>query len=367
MSRKGENIRKRKDGRWEARYEKGRCENGRISYGYVYAHTYDEVKKKRNLALQQVYFPRALNKKMTMENLCQEWKIAMRYTVKESSFACYDTLIEKHIKPWFSDYRLFQINTDVITNFTISKTREGLSQRTVKSLLILLQNILRYGEKKGYLSLRSVEISFPKVANQELHVIPENDVQKLIDVLNENSSNFSCGLLLSIYTGIRVGELCGLKWKDFDFEKQIMSIRRTVSRVKNLDYKDGGRQPKTCIFISTPKSQSSFRDIPIPDFLLERLKKLEKSPEDFLLTGTQKCLEPRNIQRRFQALLNECEIPNINIHALRHAFATRCTEIGFDSKTLSEILGHSSAKITMDIYVHSNLQQKKECMDKLYY
>ncbi|WP_373217226.1 site-specific integrase [Ruminococcus sp. 5_1_39BFAA] len=367
MAKRGENIRKRSDGRWEARYEKGRLENGRIHYGYVYARTYDEVKKKKILALQQAQLPEPISPGMTMDSLCTEWKMAVRYTIKESSFACYDTLIEKHIIPWFSECKLAQINTNVIMRFTISKTESGLSNRTVKSLLILLQSILKYGENKGYLSLRSIQFTYPKVTSQGFRVISEAHVHKLIDTLSCDSSPFSSGILLCIYTGIRVGELSGLKWGDFDFEKQIMSIRRTISRVKNLEYMEGKEVSKTRLLISTPKSQSSIRSIPIPEVLLERLESQKSHPADFLLTGTTKCMEPRCIQRRFQTLLEQCDIPKINIHALRHAFATRCTEIGFDSKALSEILGHSSAKITMDIYVHSNLQQKKSYMDKLYY
>ena len=120
--------------------------------------------------------------------------------------------------------------------------------------------------------------------------------------------------------------------------------------------------------IGSPKSTSSLRDIPIPDFLLSKLKLIASEPDSYLLTGSStKCMEPRNIQRKFQRLLEQCKIPNINIHSLRHAFATRCIEMGFDSKTLSEILGHSSVKITMDIYVHSSMKQKQKCMEKLYY
>lgn len=367
MAKRGENIRKRKDGRWEARYEKGRLENGHIQYGYVYAHTYDEVKKKKSLALQRLQLPDPTVSEMEMDNLCEEWKNAVRYTIKPSSFACYDTLIEKHISPWFSKYKLADLDTDLIMSFAISKTESGLSNRTVKSLLILLQSILRFGEKKGYLSLRSILFSYPKITSQGLRVISETHIQKLVDVLSDEVSSFSSGILLCIYTGIRVGELSGLKWEDFDFERQIMNIRRTISRIKNLEYVKGKGVPKTCLLISTPKSQSSLRSIPIPEFLLNRLEKQKSQPGDYLLTGTTKCMEPRCIQRRFQVLLKQCDIPPINIHSLRHAFATRCTEIGFDSKALSEILGHSSAKITMDIYVHSNMQQKKNYMDKLYY
>ena len=170
-------------------------------------------------------------------------------------------------------------------------------------------------------------------------------------------------------TGMRYGELIALTWEDIDFDKKLLHIRRTISRIKNLDYSgESDDEPKTVLMIGPPKSVSSIRDIPIPDFLLKKMKRIAAEPDSYLLTGTnRKCMEPRNIQRKFQKLLQQCEIPSINIHSLRHAFATRCTEMGFDSKTLSEILGHSSVKITMDIYVHSSIKQKQKCMEKLNY
>ncbi|MDC7290724.1 site-specific integrase [Blautia schinkii] len=370
MARRGENIRKRSDGRWEARYEKTRKPDGTIQYGYLYAKTYEEVKRKKVLALQHSFFNYVPEESITFGALCQEWKATVRCSIKESSYACYDTLLDTHIIPWFKKHPLNQISTEFIQKFTYEKTEAGLSPRTVKSLLILLQNILRYGEQMGYLSMRGIQIRYPKITNQTLNIIAENHLQKLISTLSISDEPFASGILLCIYTGIRVGELCGLQWQDLNFNQGIISIRRTVSRIKNLNYIDddiSNKLPKTRINISTPKSLSSIRDIPIPDFLLERLEKQRTCSGDFMLTGCEQCMEPRGVQRKFQALLQECEIPKINIHSLRHTFATRCTEIGFDSKTLSEILGHSSPKITMDIYVHSNMNQKRNFMNHLYY
>lgn len=369
MSKRGENIRKRKDGRWEARYEKGRRQDGRIQYGYLYAKTYEEVKKKKNLVLQQFNSRSPVYNQTTMAFLCREWKQSTRYTVKESSYASYDTLIDKHILPWFGEYKMEDISTDLINRFSMEKMQAGLSPRTVKILMILLRNILHYGEQRGYFSLCGIQIRYPKIAEQPLHILTENQIQQLISYLIEEDSRFTIGILLSIYTGIRVGELCGLQWKDIDFGTGTMKINSTVSRIKNLDYNEQNNPeaPKTIVIISTPKSASSFREIPIPDFMMEVLKRHKDSGGIYLLTGKTSCMEPRTVQRKFHTILDICGIPSINIHSLRHAFATRCTEIGFDSKTLSEILGHSSAKITMDIYVHSSMQQKRNCINQLCY
>lgn len=367
MPKHGENIRKRKDGRWEARYEKGRKTNGRIHYGYLYGKTYEEVRQKKLLILQKNHLLPVSEDRITMTFLCEEWKQATRYTVKDSSFASYDTWIDCHILPWFGFLEVGQLSSELIQQFSKEKIESGLAPRTVKAILILLKNILRYGEQKGYLSMKGIQFRYPRVDDQPLHILSDTQLHTLISYLMENPSRLCSGLLLCVYSGIRVGELCGLKCGDIDFQSGIMKIRRTVSRIKNLDYDSmsASEQPKTVVITGTPKSASSFREIPIPDFLLKILAADCRNPEDFLLSGSPFCMEPRSVQRKFQNILKKCGLPVINIHALRHGFATRCTEMGFDSKTLSEILGHSSAKITMDIYVHSSIQKKRTCMNKL--
>jgi integrase len=306
---------------------------------------------------------------VTFQELCRKWQDSIRYSVKESSFACYDTLVRTHLIPWFSRYGIEEISTDLIYQFSSEKARDGLSPKTVKELLILLQAILRLGEQNGDFSLRGIRIYFPKTGTAAINVMSEDHVQRLIDALEQRQGAFAAGLLLCLYTGIREGELCGLQWQDFDFGREILHIRRTVSRIKNMNYHEGMTppEPKTCIHISSPKSASSVRDIPIPDFLLPRLQAELTEPGDFILTGSKHCMEPRRVQNKFHALLEEADIPQINFHSLRHAFATRFTQIGFDSKTLSEILGHSSPKITMDIYVHSSMPRKKNCLNQMYY
>ena len=369
MPRKGENIRKRKDGRWEARYEKCRDQNGRIQYGYLYGRTYEAVKKKKLAVLCQNNLQNSPGKCYVFRNLSEEWMLSMRYAVKLSTYACYETLLDTHILPEFGDTPLRYISSASVYTFSEKLKQQGLSPRTIKNLLILFHSILRYGEKQGYLNLSQLEFRYPKINTSPFQLISHEHLTKLITVLSAEDSEFPIGILLCIYTGIRVGELSGIRWEDIDFDKKLLHIRRTISRIKNLDYSgESDDEPKTVLMIGPPKSVSSIRDIPIPDFLLKKMKRIAAEPDSYLLTGTnRKCMEPRNIQRKFQKLLQQCEIPSINIHSLRHAFATRCTEMGFDSKTLSEILGHSSVKITMDIYVHSSIKQKQKCMEKLNY
>lgn len=369
MPRRGENIRKRKDGRWEARYEKCRDQNGHIQYGYLYGHTYESVKKKKLAVICQNNPQKLYGNRYVFRDLSKEWLLATRYTVKDSTYACYETLIETHFLPEFGNMPLKYISTAFVCAFSEKLKCQGLSPRTIKALLILFHNILRYGEKQGYLSLSQLEFYYPKINASPFSLISQENLTKLITILSTDESEFSTGILLCIYTGIRVGELSGIRWEDIDFDKKLLHIRRTISRIKNLNYTgESDKEPKTILMIGPPKSSSSIRDIPIPDFLLKKLKRIASAPNSYLLTGSvQKCMEPRNIQRKFQRLLQQCDIPKINIHSLRHSFATRCIEMGCDSKSLSEILGHSSVKITMDIYVHSSIAQKQKCMEMLHY
>lgn len=309
MSKKGENIRKRRDGRWEARYEKTRTAEGHIRYGYLYGKTYQEVRQKKLTILQNRILSESTRKiqenNISVTALCEKWQASTRHTIKESSFACYNTLLETHVIPWFSRYDLSQLSSELLDKFTIEMNHSGLSPRTIKEILILLKNILKYGEQMGYLCLNHVQISYPKTSSQTIKILSASHIRKLTEILLSSQTCFSTGILLCVYTGIRVGELSGLQWKDFDFSQEVFYIRRTVSRIKNLDYSKENNQPKTLLVTSTPKSASSARVIPIPDCLVNRLKMQCGSEDAYLLTGTTHCMEPRNIQRRFQTMLKK--------------------------------------------------------------
>ena len=266
MPRKGENIRKRKDGRWEARYEKCRDQNGRIQYGYLYGRTYEAVKKKKLAVLCQNNLQNSPGKCYVFRNLSEEWMLSMRYAVKLSTYACYETLLDTHILPEFGDMPLKYISSASVYAFSEKLKQQGLSPRTIKNLLILFHSILRYGEKQGYLNLSQLEFRYPKINTSPFQLISHEHLTKLITVLSAEDSEFPIGILLCIYTGIRVGELSGIRWEDIDFDKKLLHIRRTISRIKNLDYSgESNDEPKTVLMIGPPKSISSIRDIPIPD------------------------------------------------------------------------------------------------------
>lgn len=206
MPRKGENIRKRKDGRWEARYEKCRDQNGRIQYGYLYGRTYEAVKKKKLAILCQNNLQNSPGKCYVFRNLSEEWMLSMRYAVKLSTYACYETLLDTHILPEFGDMPLKYISSASVYSFSEKLKQQGLSPRTIKNLLILFHSILRYGEKQGYLNLSQLEFRYPKINTSPFQLISHEHLIKLITVLSAEDSEFSIGILLCIYTGIRVGD-----------------------------------------------------------------------------------------------------------------------------------------------------------------
>lgn len=206
MPRKGENIRKRKDGRWEARYEKCRDQNGRIQYGYLYGRTYEAVKKKKLAVLCHNNLQNSPGKCYVFRNLSEEWMLSMRYAVKLSTYACYETLLDTHILPEFGDMPLKYISSASVYAFSEKLKQQGLSPRTIKNLLILFHSILRYGEKQGYLNLSQLEFRYPKINTSPFQLISHEHLTKLITVLSAEDSEFPIGILLCIYTGIRVGD-----------------------------------------------------------------------------------------------------------------------------------------------------------------
>lgn len=316
----------------------------------------------------------------SLSRLCDYWLEMIHLQVKPSTYACYATIIEKHIKPEIGGVQVREFCNGMLFNFIRREQSEGLAGNTLRLIIFLLKAIIRLGVENGLATAEPLRYYVPRAANRNsARLMSQENFEELFLRLTFAGNNFETGLLVSLCTGIRVGELCGLRWEDIDMETGYLKVRRTVSRIRSTnfpaeDFRTGGfsaedfssvKRPRTFLYIGAPKTGTSLRDIPLPDFLLLRLRERKGADSAFLLTGTEKCMEPRGVQRRFKNLLRKCGIPDINIHSLRHTFASHWIENGFDSKALSEILGHSSVKITMDIYVHSNMNQKKNYMNKM--
>ena len=238
--------------------------------------------------------------------------------------------------------------------------KQGLTPATVAEVLSTMNSIRSYAIKRGYAVEFSTECIRLKRSQKDIRVFSREEEQQLLDYLQKNMDLPALGIYLCLFTGIRVGELCAMKWDDISLEEKRMHVCKTMLRIRT-DEKPGG---KTEVKISQPKSTCSIRTIPLPDSIMGLLERFH-IPGAFLLTGVQdRYVEPRTMQNRFKKILTECGIRDANFHTTRHTFATRCIELGFDVKSLSEILGHANVGITMNRYVHPSMELKTENMNR---
>lgn len=353
MARRGENIYKRKDGRWEGRYKCGFNSDGKARYRSVYAVTYQEVKEKlTKLKLSVTGF--VSSGKTTVKELFEEWFRAVRLKVKTSTYACYNMKFIKHILPVFGGVVYDKLTADSIHEFIENKLKEGLSVKYVSDIIIVFKSMSKYISKiHGYANPLE-NVILPKSEKNEMKLLSKSEQEKLCQFVLDKPDNTKIGILLSYYAGLRIGEVCGLKWCDIDLNKGFLKVKRTVQRI----YENNS----TRLIMDSPKSKSSVREIPLPQFVADILRKFKGFNSEFVLSGTEKSVEPRTMQYRFKSLLKKANLPSVNYHSLRHMFATNCIELGFDVKTLSEILGHATIETTLNRYVHSSMDRKIACM-----
>lgn len=362
MPRRGESIYKRKDGRWEARYVKEVGIDGKKKYGSVYAHSYREVKDK------QQYFsmtPKqgircAVNLKV--EDLMVCWLSHIQSQVKLSTYNKYEGLCRNHINPQIGGISLTIMTRTIIERFSREQLESGhrsggaLSAKTVNDILIILGLAFAFAEEEYNISLP--KISFLREERKEARVLSTAEQRQLTSYLLLEMDIYKFGALLALYTGIRIGELSALMWEDV--QSNYLLINKTMQRLR-------GDLGKTEIIIGSPKSESSNRVVPLPEFLLSYVEHFRK-PYGYVIS-TNRCIhtEPRVLQQKFRVITDTCGLDGVTFHTLRHTFATRCVEAGFDVKTLSEILGHADVKTTLNRYVHSSFELKQMNMAKLEY
>lgn len=376
MPRKGENIYKRKDGRWEARYIKQRTPEGKAIYGYIYAKTYKEVKSKlqkhlileANGATPQAMQINGQEFPVLFKDIANNWHVSILPQVKESTSNKYSNLLNLYIIPNFGHFPVASLSYDVIDECAHQllasggRNGVGLSPKTVSDILSVVRNILKYATRNGIAIVCDVGSIQVKRCPKEMRVLSRGEQDRLCQYLYSDLSAYNLGILIALFTGLRIGELCALRWEDISFSDQTIHIHQTLQRVQNKT----GDAPKTKVVITSPKSACSIRTIPLPDCLISILKKYKTADAGFFLTNsTVRFIEPRTMQNKFKTALKHSSVPSANFHALRHTFATRCVELGFDVKSLSEILGHASVNITMNRYVHPSLELKKENMQRL--
>lgn len=369
MPRKGENIYKRKDGRWEGRYIKRR--NGKKAiYGYVYAKNYSEVKRKLNLkrteTIQEIKLEKTLQKDISFTTIAKFWLMSIKPSVKESTWIKYRNTLNCQIIPRIGVKNISEIDYETVFGIcsdmlSINKdVGKGLSSKTVSDALSIIKAIIKYAERMKFITDRTALDVSVKLKTSQLRVFSHVEEQILFEYLSEKLDYTNLGILICMFTGIRIGELCSLTWEDISLESNTIHIHKTMQRIQTP-----GGSNKTKILIAEPKSQCSIREIPITKTLKDLLK-LYRDDEGYVLTGKRDIfVEPRTMQNRYKTILKTCGISNANFHTLRHTFATRCIEVGFDIKSLSEILGHANVSITLNRYVHPSMELKQKNIDKL--
>lgn len=364
---KGENIFKRKDGRWEARYVKSRDADGKIKYGFCYGKTYAEAKTKVTELKAKTLHGEVLcsaEKMKAFSYYCDKWLDLHSTQLKTSSYVKYHNSIEKHVKPYLGELPLNNLTTEKISAFSQHLLNEkNLSIKSVRDILTFLHSILSYINRQTGGTLSHVEIIYPRESQKTIRVLNEQEESALVLYLAENMDAGKFAVYLALRTGMRIGEICALRWVDISFANATINIHNTIQRVKDINPQ---AKSKTLLMIGSPKSEKSRRTIPLmPDITALCMQFYQNNPDCFVLTGNEKCMEPRRLQRYLKKYTKDCNLDDVHFHTLRHTFATRCIEVGFDVKTLSEILGHASISVTLDRYVHPNLNLKRENMSRL--
>lgn len=341
MSRKDENVFKRKDGRREIREKVVRCKAALLSGAPV---------------------PASGNRRR-FTFFCKEWLRLERGKVKESTYVKYDTMLKKHVFPTLGECFPPDITTRLIERFKQELLNEGLAAKTVRDILTVLHTILKYAAAQYPGLFPAVEISYPKEQRKEVRVLDPEEQRRFVAYLQEDMDACKFGVLLALFTGLRIGELCALKWENVSLKDRTIHVAATMQRLQD---QAGTENKKTKVVIGTPKSDTSLRTIPLTEKAARLCGQFDPHcPAAFLLTGTEQFMEPRQLQKRLKKYTGDCGLAGVHFHTIRHTFATRCVEAGFELKSLSEILGHANTSITLNRYVHSSMALKRENMEKL--
>lgn len=295
----------------------------------------------------------------SFQEVSKVWCDAKRPIVKHSTMCAYMLTLQTHLLPCFGAARV--IAESDVQQFVIDKISIGLARKTVRDLVAVLKSVVKYGGKHKIFPFEEWEVEYPTSINaRRLPTLALNHQRILMCYLISKPTPQNIGVLLALCTGMRIGEVCALRWEDVDFNQNTITVKYTVGRVYNCESKSTEK------INSSPKTGNSYREIPISKQLLRSLKIAKKSSlSPFVVGNLTNSKEPRSYRDYFARLLKRLDIPPIVFHGLRHTFATRCIESQCDYKTVSVILGHSNVATTLNLYVHPNLSQKKRCIERM--
>lgn len=289
------------------------------------------------------------------------WLEDKKDKIKISSFMKYKFIIKNYISKELGSVDFKKINERIINNFFDLEVISELSDSTKNLIMIVIKSSIKYGiEKKFRKQNINIKTKITKPKSKVIY-FTKNEQDILDKYLRDNLNLQNLAIIISLYTGIRVGEVCGLQWKDINFYEKTLSISKTVQRIISND-----NISKTRLLIDSPKTESSIRTIPLPEHLIKILKLYKSNDENFILSNSPKPKDPRSVEKYFTNVLKNNNIRILNFHALRHTFATRSREAGIDIKVLSKILGHSSYHTTQEIYVHETMDFMRDSMNIVY-
>ena len=361
MSKRGENIYKRKDGRWEGRVQTAAPERRRIS---VYGKSYREVRDKMR---EMPIYRDTGNGREKISDAVIRWLASKEAVLKPSSVVKYRHLAHRYILPFWGKKCIGDLHRDALAVFVRSLTagQPGtgvvLSHGTAWDVLMILEKSVRFSGSREFIIDKS-DLAGTRGGHRRV-VLSEAEQHRLERYLLTDTDEKKLGLLLCLYTGLRIGEICAMRWGNIHLSEKTMSVTATMQRLQRTDATAGKR---TIVMETAPKSRGSQRVLPIADFLIGHLRARENvSPTAYLLTGSERYIEPRSYENFYKSALSASGIPRNNFHTLRHTFATRCVECGVDIRTVSELLGHSTTKMTLDFYVHPTMNTKKNSIRRL--
>ena len=366
MGRHGENIRKRKDGRWEGRYLIYCNMKQKQVYHSVYGRSYNEVREKlttqknsmknhsQTINLQTNDENKLMSDDILLLEVAKEWILEVKTKRKLSTFVKYDFILRNYIEKNFAGAAL----SEITSIFVKDNLPNHLSDSIQKSIYCVLNQILKFAFKHYSIIIPKLQSPVLDVRRKPIKALSRKEQKELIFVLYTEMDIYKLAVLTCLFTGLRLGELCALKWSDIDLDNQILTVKRTVQRLYVEDSKT-----KTVLMEMTPKSEYSRREVPLTETIFDLLTKFQSNGE--YIFGRDKPLEPRTLQNHFKEMLKEAKLENNNFHILRHTFSTNCIEGGIDVKSLSEMLGHSDVQITLNRYVHPSMNTKRKYMDDL--
>ena len=362
--RRGQNIYKRKDGRWEARVPLGIRANGRRYFKCFYGKTYQEARSRKqnyekNIPSTKEILPVPPD---TFSAAAYGWLAASEQDWKPATYVRYRNYLEKYILPHWKLLHVREIDQKVY-DALIALLEKSLSASSMQTINTVISGSLKHTLKRLPVTCKKF-VSERRMTPKD--ILSKSEIFRLRSHLEAEEDLTAVGILLALYSGIRLGELCALTWADIDLEARTLYVRHTLQRIQNRNRQDG--EPKTMLQLGQPKNKKE-RAIPLHGQILPVLERTRRLylPSDYLLSGTSDPVEPRRMSSRFKRILKECGLRDIRFHVLRHTFATYSLESGMRTKVLSELMGHSSVKITLDRYVHLSNDFKEAQLNGLQY